>query len=333
MSVKKDGDYGTMHRILKILAWRYATAKEISELLGISRQAVHYHLRRLIEWGFVVRSTKKCIMAECIDGNQTFCIYVEGKHMEFFRNGECNKPNERGKYYVYAVNYYVRKLIPSRPFPSAKSPPEIYIDIIRNRLRELGVLDKVKGYDLFLMAGILQLMVAVLWNPKPRGESYWVRLKHLTSRGIHRKIGKFISWYISMKAAIEARKRNPKPDNVFSVSKSPSSVLEPAHITIAKLRKKEYYDLFYKYSDKYYPTLGKIRWILARMYDYLMVERLGGSHCPYGIWVPHPSLFTPDGKPDFHLPRHRHINAKHRYKSLNVKQSFTEHHESDNQTQ
>lgn len=331
MGIKKDGDYGTMHRILKILAWRYATAKEIAELLGISRQAVHYHLQRLIEWGFVVRSTKECIMAICLDENQTFCIYDEGENTKFLREGAC-KPNKEGKYYVYAVNYYVRKLIPGRPFPSSKSPPEICIDIIKNRLGDLGVLDKVKGYDLFLMAGILQLMIAVLWNPKPRGESYWVRLKHLTLRGIHRNIGKFISWFVSMKAAEEAKKKYPKPNTVLSVNKSPFGKLEPAYITVAKLRKREYDELFYKYSSKYRPSLKKIRWILARMYDYLMVERLGGEHCPYGVWVSHPSLFTPDGKPDFHLPKHRHINAKHRYKSLNVKRSFTEHHNFDNQT-
>ncbi len=325
------GDYGTMHRILKILAWRYATASELSELLGITRQAVHYHLQRLIEWGFVVRSTKECIMAICLDETQSLCIYDEEGSTKFLREGAC-KPNEEGKYYVYAVNYYVRKLIPGRPFPSVKSPPEICIDIIRNRLRELGVLDKVKGYDLFLMAGILQLMVAVLWNPKPRGESYWIRLKHLTSRGIYRSAYKFMSWYINMKAAIEARRRHPKPKTILP-SEPSSSVLEPAYVTIAKLRKREYDKLYYEYSVKYSPTLGKIRWILARMYDYLMVERLGGEHCPYGVWVPHPSLFTPDRKPSFHLPRHRHINAKHRYKSLKAKQSFTEHHSSDNQTQ
>jgi len=27
---KKDGDYGMMHRILKILAWRYATVSELA---------------------------------------------------------------------------------------------------------------------------------------------------------------------------------------------------------------------------------------------------------------------------------------------------------------
>jgi len=331
MGVKRDGDYGTMHRILKILAWRYATAKEIAELLGISRQAVHYHLQRLIEWGFVVRSTRECIMAICLDENQHLCMYYKGEYFKFFRNGEC-KPNERGKYYVYAVNYYVRKSHPDRPFPSDKSPPTIYIDIVKNRLSQIGVLDDIKGYDLFLMAAILQLMVAVLWNPEPRGESYWVRLKHLTSRGIYQSVYKFMGWYISMKAAIKVRKRHPKPNTVLPVGKSSSCILEPAYVTIAKLRKREYHDLYYEYSDKYRPTLRKIRWILARMYDYLMVERLGGEHCPYGIWVPHPSLFTPDGKPDFHLPKHRHINAKHRYKSLNVKRSFTGHHNSDNQT-
>jgi len=67
------------------------------------------------------------------------------------------------------------------------------------------------------------------------------------------------------------------------------------------------------------------------MYDYLMVERLGGDHCPYGVWVPHPSLFTPDGRPDFHLPRHHHANAKHRYEALGVKQSFSGDCEADNQ--
>lgn len=38
-----------------------------------------------------------------------------------------------------------------------------------------------------------------------------------------------------------------------------------------------------KYEQKYIQSLRKTRWILARMYDYLMVERLGGGHCPYGV--------------------------------------------------
>ena len=92
MSIKKDGDYGTMHRILKILAWRYATAREIAELLGISRQAVYYHLQRLVEWGFVVKSTKECIMAICLDKNQSFCIYDEGGRVKHLKEDEC-KPN------------------------------------------------------------------------------------------------------------------------------------------------------------------------------------------------------------------------------------------------
>ena len=69
------------------------------------------------------------------------------------------------------------------------------------------------------------------------------------------------------------------------------------------------------------------------MYDYLMVERLEGGHYPYGVWVPHPSLFTPNDKPDFHLPRYMHIIAKHRYSPLGVKQSFTQNHDPDNQNQ
>ena len=303
MSVKKDGDYGTMHRILKILAWKYATAKEIAELLGVSRQTVHYHLRRLIKWGFVIRNTKECIMAECLNETQTLCIYHEGGRIEIFGIDKC-KPNERGKYYVYAVNYYVRKLIPGRPFPSARSPPIEFIDIIKNRLRELGVLDKVKGYDLFLMAGILQLMVAVLWNPKPRGESYRVRLKHLTSRGIHQNLPKFIGWYISMKAATEARNRYPKPTIASILVTSPSTQeWESLSDLVSKMRKEEYQRLLYEYDDRYRVSLKKVRWILARMYDYLLVEHLGGDHRPYGIWVPHPSLFSPNGKPDFHLPK------------------------------
>ena len=52
-------------------------------------------------------------------------------------------------------------------------------------------------------------MVAVLWNPKPRGESYWVRLEHLTVRGTHLNSLKFMSWLISMKAAKEAKRKNP----------------------------------------------------------------------------------------------------------------------------
>lgn len=269
-------------------------------------------------------------MAICLDEEQNYCIYYKGEYFKSFRNGECNKPNEQGKYYVYAVNYYVRKSYPDRPFPSDKSLPTEYIDIVKNRLSRVGALNEIKGYDLFLMATILQLMVAVLWNPEPRGESYWVRLKHLTSRCIYRSAYKFMSWYISMKATIEAERRHLKPKTILP-SEPSSSVLEPAYVTIAKLRKREYDKLYFEYSDKYRPTLRKIRWILARMYDYLMVERLGGVHCPYGIWVPHPSLFTPDRKPDFHLPRHKHVNAKHRYKSLNVKRSFTKHHDSDNQ--
>ncbi len=108
--------------------------------------------------------------------------------------------------------------------------------------------------------------------------------------------------------------------------------LESINVVIAKFMKKKYDNLFDKYSEKYYSTLRKIRWLLSKMHYYLMVERPGGEHCPYSIWVLHPSLFTPDGKPDFHLPKHRHINAKHRYKSLNVKRSFTNNHNFDNQT-
>ena len=74
---------------------------------------------------------------------------------------------------------------------------------------------------------------------------------------------------------------------------------------------------------KYRSSLPKIRWILAKKYDYSMVERLGGKHCPFGIWFPHPILFTLNGEPNFHLPRRKHINTKYRYKSFNVKRSFT----------
>ncbi len=142
------------------------------------------------------------------------------------------------------------------------------------------------------MAGILHLMAAVLWNPKPRGDSYWVRLKHLTARGIHRKIPEYLYWYTHKRIRYQ--------------------------VTSEAIRKFE-------------PSLRKIRWIPVRMHDYMTVERLGGGHCPYGVWVPHPSLFTLDGKPDFHLPPHQHVKAKHRYKSLGVRRSFTQKHSSDNQ--
>jgi len=311
MGVKKDGDYGTMHRILKILTWRYATPSELAELLGVSRQAVHYHLQRLIEWGFVVRSTKECIMAECIDENRELCTYDENGETKFIQGGECKQRlNDDGDYYVYAVNYYVRKLFPGRPSQSFKNPPTTFINMVRTRLEKLGEASKVRGYDLILMAGILQMMAAVLWNPAPRGDSYWVRLQHLTAKGIHRKITDYIMWYISAKAVREARRRYPES---------------------GEKRREEYDRLLREYREKYAPSLKKVRWILAKMYDYMMVERLGGDHCPYGAWVPHPSLFTPDGKPDFHLPRHRHVDAKHRYRSLNVKQSFTDSEQSNNQ--
>jgi len=321
MSVKIDGDYGTMHRILKILAWRYAKASELAEMLGISRQAVYYHLKRLVEWGFVVRNTRECIMSIMLNPDKDTYLYYDKKgKIDIIKGDEC-KPNEQGEYYVYAVNYYLRKIYPERPQPSSRDSPSTFIDIVRNRLEELGVLNEVKGYDLILMAAILNLMAAILWNPAPRGDSYWVRLKHLTTRGIHRKIGKFISWYISMKAATEAKKRHPIPTCAIS---------KEQRILIRKQRSKEYHLLLREYYDEYYPSLKKVRWILARMYDYLIVERLGGDHCPYGIWVPHPSLFSPNKKPSFHLPRHKHVTAKHRYKSLNVKRSLTDHHDSDN---
>lgn len=324
MGIKRDGNYGTMHRILKILAWKYTTTKELATTLGVTRQAVHYHLKRLIEWGFVVRGTKECIMAICLDKNQSFCVYEERGKVKFLENDQC-RPNVRGRYYVYSANYYIRKLFPSRPSFSNKHPPLAFIDIVKNRLGNIGALNEISGYDIFLMAGILELMVAVLWNPKPRGESYWVRLKHLTVRGIHHNSLKFMGWLISMKAAKEAKRKNP-----LKSGKKLGS-LDIMLDQIALSRKIDYEELFDKYSIKYRPSLAKIRWILAKMYDYLMVERLGGKHCPFGIWVPHPSLFTPNGKPNFHLPRHKHINAKHRYKSLNVKRSFTNNQARDNQ--
>jgi len=206
MGVKVDGDYGTKHRILKILAWRYATANELAEILGISRQAVHYHLQCLIEWGFVVRNTEECIMATLLDPDKDLYLYYDGDRMEIIKGDEC-RPNERGEYYVYAANYYIRRLFPGRPTPECRSPPKDFIDIVKRRLSQLGVLSEVKGYDLILMVATLQLMAAVLWNPKPRGDSYWVRLKHLTTKGIHQNVGKFTVWYTSLKAATEAKRR------------------------------------------------------------------------------------------------------------------------------
>ena len=294
---KKDGDYGTMHRLLKVLSWRYATPTELAEILQVTRQTIHYHLRRLKEWGFVVKSTRECILATCIDENRTECILEDGT----IKTLSCQNMGG-GRYYVYSSSYYVRKLFPSRPAPSLWSPPSLFIDIVRKRLNSIGVLCEVKGYDFLLMTAILTLMAAVLWNPAPRGDSYWVRLKHLTARGIKENIPKFLEWYVNTKAVKDIKKEkigNP--------------------VEKRGLR----HDLLEKYSKKYEPSVKKVRWILARMYDYLMVERLGGDRCPYGVWVPHPSLFSPDNRPDFHLPRHHHIRAKHRFKSLGVKQSFT----------
>ena len=291
---KKDGDYGMMHRILKILSWRYATASEIAQILGISRQSVYYHLSKLEKWGFVVKSSKECIMASCFDEKFNDCIVEKNDRIKTI---SCNKLGS-GKYYIFASSYFIRKRFPSRPAPALWNPPISIIEIVRRRLEELNILECVKGYDFLLITSTLALMVAVLWNPEPRGNSYWTRLKYLTTRGIKENISKFMEWYVNMKAVKEIKQLGLKD-----------------HFKAMETR----YRLLEKYSNIYEPSLNKVRWVLARMYDYLMVERLGGGHCPYGIWVPHPSLFSRDGNPGFHLPKHRHVKAKHRYNSLGVK--------------
>ena len=321
MGVKVDGDYGTMHRILKILAWRYAKASELAEILGISRQAVYYHLQRLVEWGFVIRNTRECIMATLlIPEKELYLYYEEGCLPKLIKGEEC-EINKQGEYYVYVANYYIRKMFPDRPSHNRRDPPIIFIDIVKKRLRQLGVENKVRGYNLILMAAILNLMAAVLWNPKPRGNNYWDRLKHLTTKGIYKNIGKFIAWYVSMKSATEVKRRYPIRECAISKERC---------IAIKQQRYEEYHQLIDEYYDKYRPSPKKIRCILAKMYDFLMVERLGGDRCPYGVWVLHPSLFTPDGKLDFHLPRHHHVDAKHRYRTLRMKSSFTAQEEHDN---
>ena len=269
MGIKIDGDYGTMHRILKILAWRYATAQELAEILGVTRQAVYYHLNKLIEWGFVIRDTKECIEAICIDKDWNVCIFEEG--IRSFK--EVCKPNAyEGNYYVYAANYYIRKLFPSRPYLS--NAPLFYLEKVRERVG-----NSMKTYDIALMASILQFMSAVLWNSRPRGDSYWVRLRWLTPRGIYEGVLKYMTWMEKYNLrTLAPRKRKPRKD--------------------------------------YTPSFNKIKWILSKMYDLLLVERLGGDHCPYGVWVPHPSIYV--GKPGFHLPHHKHVNAKHRFKSLRL---------------
>ena len=303
---KKDGDYGMMHRILKILAWRYATVSELAQILGMSHQAMRYHLSRLMKWGFVVKSSKECIMAVCFDRELNDCIVEKSGKAKML---SCNETGS-GRYYVYASSYYIRKWFPSRPAPALWSPPTSIIEIVRKRLGDLNVFESVKGFDFLLMSSVLALMFAVLWNPEPRGDSYWVRLKHLTSRGIKENIPKFLGRYAHMKATKDVRQ-----------------VTVGDHFEKMKTR----YELLIKYSKKYEPSIKKVRWILARMYDYLMVERLGGDRCPYGVWVPHPSLFSLDGYPDFHLPRHHHVRAKHRYKSLGVRRTFTTQDNFDNQ--
>ena len=314
-SRKKDGNYGTMHRLLKILAWRYATPSELAKLLGVSRQTVHYHLRRLKQWGFVVESTRECIMAKCLDREWRVCILEENGKIKTLSCETIGK----GGVYVYSASSYLRKLFPARPAPSWWNPPTTFMDIVRRRLAELGVLENIKGYDFILMTAIIALMAAVIWNPAPRGNSYWVRLRHLTARGITEKVQAYIDWYAHMKAAKEIKKQRRKY--------LASTVWNPTD----KSSDTDFLSVFIKYSEKYKPSIGKVRWILAKMYDYMIVERLGGGHCPYGVWIPHPSLFSPNGKPDFHLPKHRHVRAKHRYKPLGVKQTITAQDALDNQ--
>ncbi len=238
---KRDGDYGMMHRILKILTWHYATPSELSKILGITRQAVYYHLSRLKDWGFVVESTKECIMATCFDEEWTDCIVEENSRV---KHVSCDKLG-RGGHYVYAPVFYIRKMFPSRPAPALWHPPSpTIVGLVRNKLKKLGILAEVKGYDFILMVGILHLMSAVLWNPKPRGDSYWVRLKHLTVRGIQRRLPEYIEWYLHMRAVNEVKK------------------LEPAIIPspFRNLREyKEYlrFQHLEKYRQKYTPSLRK----------------------------------------------------------------------------
>ena len=314
---KRDGDYGMMHRILKILAWRYATPSELSSILGISRQAVHYHLSRLKDWGFVVESTRECVLAVCFNEAWTDCILEENG---MIKPVSCDKLGSGG-YYVYASVFYIRKMFPSRPAPALWSPPTTFMNLVRERLEKIGVLGETKGYDIILMAGVLHLMTAVLWNPKPRGDNYWVRLRHLTTRGIHMKLPDYIRWYMHMKAVTKVKRQ--KPD----IISEPIQNIKEYKEYKEQLR----FEYLAEYEQKYTPSLRKLRWILAKMYDYLMVERLGGGHCPYGVWVPHPSLFTQDNKPDFHLPQHRHVTAKHTYRPMSIKQSLTQGRYPDNQ--
>lgn len=256
-------------------------------------------------------------MAKCLDREWRGCIIEENGKIKTL---SCETTGEGGVY-VYSASFYIRKLFPARPAPSWWNPSTTFMDIVRRRLTELGVLESVKGYDFILMTAIITLMAAVIWNPAPRGNSYWVRLRHLTARGITEKAQSFIDWYAHMKAAKEIKELRRK-NNLTSIVWNPTE--DSPDI--------DFLSIFIKYSEKYRPSIGKVRWILAKMYDHMMVERLGGGHCPYGVWVPHPSLFSPDGKPDFHLPRHRHIRAKHRYKSMGVKRTITVQDAFDNQS-
>lgn len=321
---KIDGNYGTLHRILKILAWRYAKPKDIAEILGISLRSVHYHLSRLRRWGFVINSTEECIMAICLDDEWRECVVILDNNI---RHVDCHDVGGGG-YYVYASNFYIRKLFSGRPLPSIRRPPTKFINLVEERLRVIKI-DNVSlsRYDIVLMAAILQLMAAVLWNPRPLGNNYWARLKHLTTRGIHNKIGDYIVWLAY------ARAKGELNSMLYNMEQSAPTDLENyvKEVLRSKLYDEEFGRLFIKHYRALMPSLKKIRWILSRMYDYMMVERLGGDHCPYGVWIPHPGLFSPDGSPRTHLPRHIHVNAKHRYKGLGIKQSFIVKQSPDNQ--
>ncbi len=104
MGIKRDGDHGTMHRILKILAWRYSTPSKLTQMLGMTRQAVHYHLSRLKEWGFVIEHTRECILAVCIDYTFENCDVVERDKII----GPINcKEAGKGGYYIYMLQIII----------------------------------------------------------------------------------------------------------------------------------------------------------------------------------------------------------------------------------